>query len=137
MTDSPHNRFRHVSELLEEASWSLDHKEPFSESISFEHEQAWQAEDLQYQDILDAICKRFAAERGPFPDLPPRQEYFLWCRFFAAIEFLHQCDMPEGKAMLLYPKASDQEMIEWILVEWWKHRGRDSALFSYVFPFQK
>lgn len=136
MNDSIHSNFGRIALLLEEASWSLNQTESRYEPPSSESEQAWEEEDQKFAAELDAICRRFATETGPFRDLPPHQEYFLWCRFRAATEFLRQCDMPAGTSMLQYPNVTDQSLIEWILVEWWRCRGRISALYSYDFTFQ-
>ena len=129
--------FAHIAQLLEEASWSLDHKTRCRESATIVDESAWLATDQLYRDTLDAICTRWSANRGPFVDMPPLQEYFLWVRFFAGAEFLHQCEMPKDTTLLPYPKVNEQTMIQWILVDWWNQQGRDAALYAYQFPFDK
>ncbi|MDQ8205732.1 hypothetical protein [Pelagicoccus sp. SDUM812003] len=132
----PSHSYKRLAEILEAASFSLNHPEPLSESISREHEEAWLEEDQTYKERLDSICRRWARDQIEFPDLPPREEYFLWIRFFAASAFLYQLDMPEGKEMIPYPKVSEQEMFEWLLVDWWQHTGREASLYSYNFTFK-
>lgn len=137
MNANPTSNFERLAVEIELASYALNHAAKLYEGQTRAEEEAWLAGNKIHKNALDSICIRWSKERGSFPDMPPLQEYYLWVRLFAAVEFLHQCDMPEDNTLLPYPKASDQEMIKWLLVDWWERNGKLATLYSYDFPFRR
>jgi hypothetical protein len=79
------------------------------------------AQERPWQKGIESAIERWLST-GRWPILTDIQSYFVSCRIHAAADFLR--DLATAEAILAPSQTTEQNMLRFLLVEWWENYGR-------------
>jgi hypothetical protein len=131
------NPFWKLAVLLEETIWSTrtHWRFPFLSypAGSDQAEHAWLAAETKHRIALDDFVRQWIATRK-IPPMTDEQMFWFQKRFVAAYEFLYQF-APEGQpSIFTFPDVPTEDLLRWMLIDWWVAVGAYEAMFSIVEP---
>jgi len=88
--------------------------------------QAWQDAEEESRDRCDRAIAEWL-ECGVLPLLGDHEAYFLGLRFRLAAEFLRKLYLPDGSSVFGHDGLSLQDVVWWMLVDWWEEHGATEA----------
>ena len=111
-----------LAEKVLEGMRSLDFPtgEDFLSTQSAEHEEALDEEASTLKPRLDAHVLHWI-QNGVFPNMPLRQQRFLYYRFVAASDFLQQLCLPEEPSVFRVAAMRETGFLSWLLCHWASH----------------